>query len=260
MKFKKIVIDGKEYFQRIDEENQENVNKDSQKEEIPQVEEEIIDCDIEDTEEPAGGEKFRRDAQEFFEKVGVGAKDFGERFASGAKDFGERFASGAKDFGEKFVSGAKDLGKRIKKDTERLFNRDKTLDPNSREAKLLRLLPYMSKEQTHEVCEKIIACDDAVAKLDVATVMPFLSAADCDAIFKRCIQLENTKYDLAAAIPFVSESCLSDIVDAYIDGQYPGLDIDAFYPFLPDREISRIFYHIIEQKEQGEEQSEQSNI
>lgn len=216
MKFVKVIIDGKEYYRMVDDENTSAESKE---------EKEYVDADIEQGEEPKCGEKFLRDTQEFFEKVG----------------------SGAKEFGEKIVAGAKDLGERIKSGTERLFAKDKTLDPNSTEAKLLRLLPYMSAEEAHKVCEKILANDASFKKLDMSTVMPFLSAEDCDTLFVKAIETDKD-CDLATATPYVSAKCLSEVVDAYINGKYPSLDIDSLYPFLADAEIKKLFYHIIGDK------------
>jgi hypothetical protein len=103
----------------------------------------------------------------------------------------------------------------------------------------------MSAKEAHEVAEKLISNDRSLAKLNISTIMPFLSADDCDAVFKKCIELNNTEYDLAAVVPYVSVACLSEMVDGYIGGKYPELDIDLFYPFLGDEEIKRIFYHIV---------------
>ena len=219
MKFIKVIIDGKEYYQRIDDAEEIIIEEDEGEKPEP----EVVDAKIEDGEEPTAGEKFKRDTQEFFEKVGNGAKDLGQKIADGAKA----------------------LGAKIKEGTERLFNKDKSLDPNSTEAKLLRLLPYMSKEDAHGVCEKLLANDEALKNLDIATVMPFISGEDCDAIFVKCVRLGNKKYDLAKAIPYISKDCLSGIVDGYIKGEYPNLDIDSLYPFLSDADIKKIFYHIV---------------
>ena len=226
MKFVKVVIDGKEYYERIEDAEAKYESADE--------EPEVIDVEIEGAKEPTGAEKFKQDTADFIEK-----------FNNGAKEFGEKVAASAKNIGGKISDGAKDLGKRIKTGTERLFSRDKSIDPKSTEARLLRLLPYMSAKEAHEVAEKLIASDKSLAKLNISAVMPFLSAADCDAVFKKCIELNNTDYDLASVVPYVSVACLSKIVDGYVNGKYPELDIDLFYPFLGDEEIKRIFYHIV---------------
>ena len=232
MKFCKVVIDGKEYYEKIED---EDLNA---KKEVSEEEPEIVDAHIDDGEQLSGAEKFKQDTADFI-----------ERFNNGAKEFGEKIAEGAKNLGDKISTGAKDLGKRIKTGTERLFSRDKTTDPDSTEAKLLRLLPYMSAEEAHKVAEKLLANDKSLARLNISTIMPFLSAADCDAIFEKCIELNNTDYDLAATVPYVSVACLSRIVDGYVNGKYPDMDIDLLYPFLGDEEIKRIFYHIIDSQE-----------
>ena len=220
MKLERVIIDGKEYYRKIDDEEIGTTNAES--------------VGGKDGCEEKASEKQKKDSREFFEKVGQGAKDFGNKIAAGAKNIGE-----------KITTGAKDLGARIKEGTERLFNRDKSTDPNSTEAKLLRLLPYMSREDAHEVCEKILASDEMLKKIDVAEIMPFVSSEDCDALFLKSIKQGDAECDVAKAVPYVSQSCLSAVVDGYIKGEYPELDIDSLYPFLADAEIKKIFYHII---------------
>ena len=221
MKLEKVIIDGKEYYREI---------KDEEIVEVESLEEGAESSEFEYKPE----KKEKRDVQIFFEKVGKGAKDVGVKMFDGAKRIGT-----------KITVGAKDLGAKMKEGTERLFNRDKSDDPNSTEAKLLRLLPYMSSEDAHEFCRKLIASDEMIKKVNVAEIMPFVSKDDCDALFLKCIVLTDGKSDVAKAVPYVSKSCLALVVDDYINGKYPDLDMDALYPFLSDEEIKKIFYHII---------------
>lgn len=218
MKFVKVIIDGKEYYERVDKEA-ENKKNDAEIEGEP----EIVDAEIEGAKEQKWGERFASDAAAFFDKINAGTRDISN----------------------KIVSGAKDLGEKIKSGTERLFNKDKSQDPDSTEAKLLRLLPYMSKREAHEVAKKFLENDELLEKLDITTVMPFLSRDDCDLIFIKCIELGNESFELAKATQFVSDKCLSGVVDSYIAGKYPNMDIDEFYPFLKDNDIRRLFYHIL---------------
>ena len=221
MKLEKVIIDGKEYYREI---------KDEEFVEVPETNEEEIDTET----ETQSDKKEKRDVQIFFEKVGKGAKDVGVKMFDGAKKIGN-----------KITVGAKDLGARMREGTERLFNRDKSGDPNSTEAKLLRLLPYMSEEDAHEFCKKLIASDEMIKKVNIADIMPFVSKDDCDALFLKCIIITDGKSDIAKAVPYVSKSCLAVVVDDYINGKYPDLDMDSLYPFLSDEEIKKIFYHII---------------
>ena len=213
MKFVKVTIDGKEYYRKVDETSDADARCD---------EGEFIEAEIEQGEEPTGGEKFWRDTQEFFGKVGTGAREFGEKIASGAKDIGDKIKCG----------------------TEKMFSKDRSRDPDSMEAKLLKLLPYMSAEDAHKVAERIMANDDAMKNLEIHTVMPFLTSDDCDALFVRTLELGKA-CDLSACISYVSAECVADVVDAYIEGKYPKLDIDLLYPHLADAEIKKLFYHII---------------
>lgn len=226
MKLEKIIIDGKEYYRKVE------------KEDIYNDEYVIIDDNAESSSGDKKSEnKTKSDTQIFFEKVG-----------NSAKDIGIKIVDGTKIIGKKIGDGAKELGTKIKEGTERLFNKDKSCDPDSTEAKLLRLLPYMSREDAHEVCVKLLESDELMKKINVADIMPFVSNADCDALFLRGLALGNMESDMAKAIPYVSQECLSSVVDGYIAGKYPELDIDSLYPFLSDADIKKIFYYIINSK------------
>ena len=220
MKFIKVTIDGKEYYERIDDDA--TVGDKTQ-------EPEVIDAEIEDGEELSGTEKFMRDTEEFFDKLG----------------------NSAKEFGEKFVSGAKELGDKIKSGTERLFTRDKSIDPESQEARLLKILPYLSVEETHKICEKIMANDEALREIELAAIMPFLSGTDADNLFMRSLELGRDEDVLVSAMKYVSEGAASAFVDRYVAGAYPEMNMDKFYPFLSDANIKKLFYHIIKTSEKG---------
>ncbi len=221
MKYKKVVIDGKEYLEPI---NETDGAEDG----------ETVECEVEDKEELSRGEKFVRDTQEFFVKVGEGARDVGVKIGAGAKTFGEKVA---RDF--------KDAGKKIKEGAERLFAKDKTADPESKESRLIRLLPYMGKSETHEVAEMILTDDELLRGLDLSCVLPFLCKEDCGAIFLRAVELGKEELDIGMMVQHIDKSLLTRVVDGYLEGKYPRLDIDALYPFLSDKDIKRIFLHIV---------------
>ena len=211
MKFKKVVIGGVEYYQPLEDMPKRGRVK------------------IEITEVEEHPEK----------------KSFLETVKDGTTEFIDRVGTGAKTLGTKIAVGAKDLGQRIKESGDRFFGRDKTMEKNSREEKLIKLLPYMSKKEIHEMAEGIIADDAAVASLDLMSVLPFLTKDDCDKLFERAVRVGNTAYDFAKTVPYVSRGCLSGVVDGYINGEYPELDIDSLYPFLSDEDIRRIFHHVL---------------
>ena len=239
MKFVKVIIDGKEYYKMIEETNEAEKAESSPESSASGAEEEIIDVDIEDSDEP----EKKNGTQEFFAKMKTGAEELGTKIADGARDLGNKIATGAKEVGDWFINGTKNLG-------ERLFGKDKTFDPDSREAKMLRLLPYMSKEETHKVCEAFLADEETVRKLALPIIMPFLDTADCDALFIKCLD-SDIEMDLPAVTAFVSKECLSGVVDKYLAGGYADLDIDELYPYLSDSDIKRIFYHVLDSEEKN---------
>ncbi len=225
MKYRKVIIDGKEYLEIIDEDKKDDT-------EAPEGE--TLECDIDDAGEPTSGEKFKRDAQEFFTKVGEGARDIGVKIGTGAKRFGVKVARDVKDAGRKIKEGA-----------ERLFAKDKTSDPDSKESRLIRLLPYMSKSETHEVAELILADDEVLKGVDLSAVLPFLSKEDSGRLFLRAVELDKKSLDIGMIVQYIDKGLLTEIVDGYLEGKYPKLDIDSLYPFLSDEDIKRIFFHIV---------------
>ncbi len=219
MRFVKVVIDGKEYYRMEDENKGKGADT---------IEGEFVEVEIEAPE----GEADAGSAKRFFVKVGEGFRDFGERVARGAK--------GAY---VKISGGARELGVKIKDGCERLFEKDKSEDPNSKEAKLLKLLPYMSAEEAHLVCEQLLANDEVLLKLDISAVMPFLSAEDCDKMFEKRLSLGGG--ELAKAMQYISTECKTRFVEGYIAGKHQDVNIDELYPFLDDAQIKMLFYNIV---------------
>lgn len=236
MKFVKIIIDGKEYYRKA-EDNEERADEKigGEGEAADRVE---IDAEIND-DEVSDSEKLKRDAEQLFERMGNSAREFSERFSKGAREFGDKFAEGARELKDKIVSG-----------TERLFNKDKSRDPASVDARLLKIMPYMSGEELNDICERLLADDKAFGELDLGAVMTFLDTPTCDKFFIKALELEWDAEELLSAVPFVSEECLTQVADDYVAGKYEGLEIDRFYPFMSDEAIKKIFYHIIGEKKE----------
>lgn len=230
MKFVKTVIDGKEYYRMLDEEEIKTEDT-AENKESEASEETIVEGEVVDGEE--GEVNYTEKLNEFFEQAGENMRELGEKIKVGAKDLGEKIKVGAKDFSRKVKDG-----------TERIF-KDKSTDPASTAAQLLRLLPYMDAESVHEICEKLLASDETLKNLDVAAVLPFFSVSDCDALFLQCVLAGNKNYEMEKVAPYVSRECLTKIVDNYLAGKCRKLDIDTLYPYLPSEEIKRIFYNII---------------
>ena len=227
MKFVKTVIDGKEYYRMLDENEKINEEKSENAEETI-VEGEVLDAD-------ADGEV------NYTEKLNEILTEAGDNM----RELGGKVWNGAKDLGGKLWGGAKDLGKKVKEGTERIFTKDKSADPASTEAKLIRLLPYMDAASVHEIAEKLLKNDSTMKNLDIASILPFFSVADCDALFLSSVLAGNNGFEPSKVVPYVSTECLKRVVDSYIEGKCPTLDIDSLYPYLSNEDIKKIFYHVI---------------
>ena len=139
----------------------------------------------------------------------------------------------------------KDFGKRIKTAFGDLFG--KRSDPKL--SKLIGALPFMDKADLHELVDKLLADDPACKDLDLVTIMPFLDARDCDALFMRCLEGGlDEKGGLTAMAPFVSKECLSAFVEGYVSGKYQDVEINTLYPFLDSKDVKKVFQYILEKE------------
>ncbi len=148
-----------------------------------------------------------------------------------SKDFGEMFG---KAFGNMFNGiGNIFIGKK-----------------NSKKDSLISALPFMDKEDLHELVIRILNEEEGYKELDLVSVMPFLQTSDCDALFMKVLNEEkNDNCPLVSMAPFVSSMCLSYLVDEYINGNYQDIEMSTLYPFLSSNDVKRVFNYILLKKE-----------
>ena len=160
---------------------------------------------------------------------------------SRAKEFFGRVGDGVKDLTSKLTDSVKDIGSRMKNGT--LFEKEPTT-----EEKLLALLPYMDQKSKREVCERLLAGDEQLSKIDLGAFLPFFSKEDCDALFLASIRSGNMRYRMEAVAPYVTKKCYRELVDQYLRGELAWLNVDELYPYLAESDIKRIFHHIVDNK------------
>ena len=209
MKFVEVEINGKKYYEKVEddfdtaennaENTEEKVENKEKCDESPEKEEDFI-----------GENALRRFCRDFVD----GAKDF----TDGAIKWTRRVADNVGDFFVKITTPSK---------TE----------------KLIKMLPHMDEEDIHEIVIDILKDEESLRELNIEELLPFLSEQDCDSLFILAIRAGNKKLIPSNIAPFVSKECLSQVVDEYIDGKYQGLDIDSLYQFLSSKDIKRVFYH-----------------
>ena len=120
---------------------------------------------------------------------------------------------------------------------------------DSKANNLVAALPFMNKEDIHELVEKILSDDEQYKDLNLVTVMPFLDTKDCDALFmKFVIEGSNDKCPLVAIAPFISKKCLSELVDEYVNGNYQHVEMSTLYPFLDGKDVKKVFNYILAKK------------
>lgn len=133
------------------------------------------------------------------------------------------------------------------------FNSIGNINVNIRSKKsnsLASLVPFMSKEDLHELTEKILNDDQSLGDVNVYCLLPFLSRSDCDLLLMKAIKGETTNYKFTAIAPFVSKECLSVVVDEIISGKIPYKNIDGLYPFMNSKDVKRLFNYIISKREE----------
>lgn len=208
MKLRKVTINGKTYYEEIREE--ESV-----------IEPEVLD------------EKRTQKIKYDYEEESVNSNETIDKYFSKEhlkKDWNE-FVSSMKGLG-------KNISKKVKHTTRKWFQDSPDEDKTDH---LVKILPYMSKDDIHDIVKRIIKNDREFQGVDYAAIMPFISRKDCDALFMKVLKDGDTiSINMAH---FVSDDCLSALVDRYIDGKCPGLDIDALYPFLSSSDVKKLFYY-----------------
>ena len=147
--------------------------------------------------------------------------------------------------GKKFNFG-KDFGNMFSNIFDNLFGEKK----NTKVNKLVAALPFMNKEDLHELAEKIINNSEEYKGLSLLAIMPFLETRDCDVLFMKFVIGEKQyDYPLASLAPFVSKECLSKLVDEYVNGEYQDVEMSTLYPFLDSKDVKKVFNYILSKTE-----------
>lgn len=132
--------------------------------------------------------------------------------------------------------------------THRHFYKDTSTNPNSKLGRLLKVLPFMSRDDLHELVEDLLKNEESLADANIVAFLPFLSQQDCDALFMKALRDGNEKFDPLEIAPFVSSKVLTLVVDDYLNGKFQDTAMDELYPFLSSQDVKRVFKHIMSQK------------
>ncbi len=139
----------------------------------------------------------------------------------------------------------KEFGDMISDAFRKVFNKDDSSNPNSRTNKLLKILPFLSKEEKKEIVKEILSDSEYFEGIKLVVIMPFLDDEDCDKIFMH--QVKKDSKDIQSLLPFVSEELLEELVDKYVNGEIE-MNMDMLYPFLKVEEIKKIFFYELKQE------------
>ena len=112
--------------------------------------------------------------------------------------------------------------------------------------RLAKMLPYMKEDEIHEIAESVIAGDEAFKDIELASLLPFMSEADCRVLFEKSLtandETPGTDDIYLQCVPFVGEEALTKLVDRYVEGSYHDIKMDDIYPYLASKDVKRIFY------------------
>ncbi len=134
----------------------------------------------------------------------------------------------------------KEFGDMIGDAFKKVFNKDDSSNPNSKTNKLLKILPFLDKEEKKEIVKEILSDSEYFEGIKLVVIMPFLDEEDCDKIFMH--QVRKDDKNLQSLLPFVSEGLLEELVDKYINGEID-MNMDMLYPFLKVEDIKKIFFY-----------------
>ncbi|NMA06021.1 MAG: hypothetical protein GX931_06615 [Acholeplasmataceae bacterium] len=134
----------------------------------------------------------------------------------------------------------KEFGDMIGDAFKKVFNKDDSSNPNSKTNKLLKILPFLDKEEKKEIVKEILSDSEYFEGIKLVVIMPFLDEEDCDKIFMH--QVKKDDKNLQSLLPFVSEGLLEELVNKYINGEID-MNMDMLYPFLKVEDIKKIFFY-----------------
>lgn len=208
MKLRKVTINGKTYYEEIKDDDN------------------VIDPEVVDNRK---SQRIKYDSEEDSSSKKSSETMFSKENLK--RDWNE-FVSSMKGLGTK-------ISKKVKRTTKDWFQDSPATEDTTN--RLLKILPYMDKDDIHGIAKRILKNDKEFKDVDYAAIMPFMTRKDCDAIFLKTLKDGDTIS--IKMVHFVSPDCLSILVDRYVCGKCPDLDIDALYPFLNSADVKKLFYY-----------------
>lgn len=250
MILKKTIIDGKEVFAPIDRQEAKDLmqkgtklvftDEDEQEELEDEIEEELEEKEKEEAEEAA-----REAAEEAEEAAREAAEDDDKE--DGLIHEIPNFANFGHNI-QRMVD--RQLRHALHRPPHRHFYQDTSTNPNSKMGRLLKVLPFMSRDDLHELVEELLKDEESLASADIVAFLPFLSQDDCDMLFMKVLKDGNRRFDPLEIAPFVSAKSLTIVVDEYLKGEFQETPMDELYPFLSSADVKRVFKHIMSQKKE----------
>lgn len=105
---------------------------------------------------------------------------------------------------------------------------------------LLKLLPFLKKEQLEDLLKKVMSNEDHVYKgISVKDILVYLPQEKIDELFLD--DLHNSK-EINFYFPFVSKKTLENIVELICIEQFPyKIDFNILAMFLDDEQIKQLY-------------------
>ena len=228
MILKKVIIDGKNVYTEVNEEEARKLYKEGIK----------LIFDDEDEKEDFYDRMDELDEEE--EEV----EEDKEEERSERKNYSSIDWS---EIGRKAKELSSDIGRRVSEFAEKAINPDafNFKSYNEKTARLAKILPFMEDEDVHNLIRNMLDGNESFKDIDVRVIFPYLDEDDCDAIFIKSLEDGNFDFSMKDIVPFVSEKALSKVVDLYLEGKFTDKEIEKLYPYLSSEDIKRIFEHMM---------------
>ncbi|MGX8728316.1 MAG: hypothetical protein ACSW75_01980 [Lachnospiraceae bacterium] len=199
-------------------------------EEAEEGEEDGIEIEI--TIEPDADAEKKAESR-FFKKTDKGFEVDTKEIEASFKSLGEKIAAAFNTAGQTLNAAREAAAQKA--------NQKKKAD------KLAKMFPYMNEEEIHEIAEGVINGDDAFKDVELESLLPFMSEADCRLLFEKSLaandETPGTDDIYLQCVPFVGEEALAKLVDRYVEGSYHDIKMDDIYPYLASKDVKRIFYY-----------------
>lgn len=105
---------------------------------------------------------------------------------------------------------------------------------------ILKIIPYMSDEDIHEIGNMIVNDENYAKKIKIKSLLPYFTDLECDRLFLHFLENRRNDINLKDMLPFVSDMALGEAVNIIIENNISDINFEILYPYLESSDLKRL--------------------